>query len=129
MGFRYRPADLWKLGARSLPKQQPPPARAPAGALLIEFVMGTPEHLFVAFVAAASPASLVWAGAIAFSWLPRLAHNFARRFGSLAAPFLRFLDTDDSTSAKLHRARRQSGLLQLIEKREANADGGAEFLD
>jgi hypothetical protein len=92
-------------------------------------LMGTPEHLFVAFVAAAGLASLVWAGAIAFSWLPRLAHNFARRFSALAAPFLGFLDTDDSTSTKLHRARRQSGLLQLIEKREANADGGAEFLD
>jgi hypothetical protein len=88
-----------------------------------------PSTCFVAFVAAAGPASLVWAGAIAFSWLPRLAHNFARRFGTLAAPFLGFLDTNDSTSAKLHRARRQSGLLQLIEKREANADGGAEFLD
>jgi hypothetical protein len=78
---------------------------------------------------AAGPASLVWAGAIALSWLPRLAHNFARRFGALAAPGLGFLDTDDSTSAKLHRARRQSCLLQLIEKREANADGGAELLD
>jgi hypothetical protein len=65
----------------------------------------------------------------AFSWRPCLAHNFGRRFGSLAAPFLGFLDTDDSTSAKLHRARRQSGLLQLIEKREANTNGGAEFLD
>jgi hypothetical protein len=65
----------------------------------------------------------------AFSWRPRLAHNFGRRFGSLTAPFLGFLDTDDATSAKLHRARCQSGLLQLIEKREANADGGAEFLD
>jgi ABC transporter substrate binding protein len=35
-GFRSRPADPWKLGARSLPEQQPPPARAPGGPFLIE---------------------------------------------------------------------------------------------
>src|SRR5437773_12269420 len=29
-------ADPWKLGARSLPEQQPPPARAPRGPFLIE---------------------------------------------------------------------------------------------
>jgi transcriptional antiterminator RfaH len=33
-GFRCRSADLWKLGARSLPEPQPLSARAPAGSLL-----------------------------------------------------------------------------------------------
>src|ERR1700731_3283269 len=38
-----------------------------------------------------------------------------------------FLDTDDSATTKVHRARRQSGLLQLIEVRDTNADRPAEF--
>jgi hypothetical protein len=67
--------------------------------------------------------------AIAFSWLPCLAFSAFRRFGSLAAPLLGFLDTDDSATAKLHGTRRQSGLLQLIEVGDANADGAAEFPD
>src|SRR6266536_557476 len=44
-GFRSRPADPWKLGARSLPEQQPPPARAPGGPFLIESaILSFPLH-------------------------------------------------------------------------------------
>src|SRR6266508_1633288 len=44
-GFRSRPADPWKLGARSLPEQQPPPARAPGGHFLIESaILSFPLH-------------------------------------------------------------------------------------
>src|SRR5206468_337750 len=43
--FRCRPADPWKLGARSLPEQQPPPARAPGGPFLIESaILSFPLH-------------------------------------------------------------------------------------
>jgi hypothetical protein len=63
------------------------------------------------------------------SLLPCLASGAFRRFGSLATPFLGFLDTDDSATTKVHRARRQSGLLQLIEVRDTNADRPAEFPD
>jgi hypothetical protein len=63
--------------------------------------------------------------AIAFS-LPFLTSNAFRRFG--ATPFLGFLDTYDLTTAKVHGARRQSGLLQLITVRDT-ADRPAEFPD
>src|SRR6516164_3312522 len=45
MGFRCRSADLWKLGARSLPEPQPLSARAPAGSLLFEpTFLSFPHH-------------------------------------------------------------------------------------